>query len=359
MHPGPLGGVFDGVVQQDPRHLLQLVPAAGDGDALVDVIAQLPPGLEGHRLEPQRRVHHGVGQIHRDHGGLQPPVVGPGQGQHILHQPLHPPAGPADVVHIRLLVRLNRRLLHQVRRGQNHRQGRFQLMGRVGQEPALLVQGPGHRPGGQARQQIAAPQQHRQGRYAYNQAHFHHRPEGGVLLGGVGEGDAGIQRPVGPEIPQMIAAQDAGGIPLLQAGSDDLRHGVLVVQPVIAAAGQAHGAAGGHVRHKAGGGGPLPGQGGVIPPGLDHLHEPLVHGALHGGPAGHQHPHEHRQQHRRHHGHVDGHDLPAKAADHASTSRKYPTIRRVRMVTAECRWVSFRRRKLIYTSTLLSSASES
>ena len=105
----------------------------------------------------------------------------------------------------------------QLRRGQDHRQGRFQLVGGVGDKLLLLLPGLLHRLHREARQPVAYPcqqQQRRQGYPAHPQQQAAH---GGLLLGAVGEGQAHRQCPGLAHIPQGVVLQNPLPALLLQS----------------------------------------------------------------------------------------------------------------------------------------------
>ena len=244
-------GVFYGVVQQDGHGLLQLLPVAPHQKSRRNVVGQRVSRLIRHRLEPQGHIGRRVRQVRRGirQAGIAP--LHPGQCEHILHQLLHPAGLGADVVHILPLLRRGA-LLQQLCGGQDHRQGRFQLVAGVGQKLLLLRPCPVHRAGHGTTEHIAAGEQHRQRREADKKAAGQQTAEGGLLQRAVGKGDAGGQQPLLPQIAQVVRRQHA--LPALrrQRGGDDLRQRLLVRQIVVAVAGDADGAAGIDLRHKAG-----------------------------------------------------------------------------------------------------------
>ena len=129
-HRRPRRRIFHGVIQQDIRQAAQLHGAAPHCQLRLDVVAKLPAALKGHRLKGQGTLQHRVRQIYSVQG-LLCPALRPGQGQHILHQGLHPQGFGANPLHILfglLRIPLSSR---QLRRGKDHRQRCFQLMGRI------------------------------------------------------------------------------------------------------------------------------------------------------------------------------------------------------------------------------------
>ena len=82
------GGVFHRIIQQDIQQLVQLLPVAGQGHAILDVILQGMPRFKGHRLKPQGGIGDQITEIHRGEGG-GPAALCPGKHQHILHQRPH------------------------------------------------------------------------------------------------------------------------------------------------------------------------------------------------------------------------------------------------------------------------------
>ena len=165
-------GVFHGVVQQDIHQLIQLLAVAGQGQAVLNVVFQRVSRLERHRLEPQCGVRHQIAEIQRRKGRGGPAALRPGEGQHILHQLLHPAGFRQNVVHIPLLLSAGR-LLQQIGGGQDHRQGGFQLVTGVGDKLLLILPRPHHRAGDEAAQQPADSQQHQQRAQPDQQAHLH------------------------------------------------------------------------------------------------------------------------------------------------------------------------------------------
>ena len=83
------GGILHRVVQQDIQQLIQLLPVAGQGHIVLDVILQGMSRFKGHRLEPQGGIGDQITEIHRDEGD-SPAALCPGKRQHILHQRPHP-----------------------------------------------------------------------------------------------------------------------------------------------------------------------------------------------------------------------------------------------------------------------------
>ena len=73
-----VGGVFDGIVQQDPQQLLQLRRVALQNDILLNMIAQRMAGFIGHRFKAQRRIHHQIAEIHRGKLGEPLGIFGAG-----------------------------------------------------------------------------------------------------------------------------------------------------------------------------------------------------------------------------------------------------------------------------------------
>ena len=215
-------GVFDGVVQQDGHRLSQLLPVAPHRQVRRDVVGQGMACLEGHRFEPQGGVRRDVGKVRRRVRQVRAAALHPGQGQHILHQPLHAVGLGADVIHILLLLR-QRGLVQQLRRGQHHRQGRFQLMAGIGQELLLLLPRTGHRPRHRTAEHIAAGEQHRQRHKSDEQAAGQQAAEGSLLQRAVGKGDAGGQKPHAPQIAQVVVRQHALVLLSRQGGGDDVR----------------------------------------------------------------------------------------------------------------------------------------
>ena len=313
-----LGRILHGVIQQDTRQTLQSIPVAGDLQPLVDGVQQPPSGFKHHRLEPQGGVRHHVRQIHLGEGRLPPDTLRPEQGQHLLHQLLHPPGLRPDVLHIRLLL-CRGGLRQQIGGGQDHRQGRFQLMAGVGQEALLLLPRPLHRPGSHTGEQVAAPQQHHQRRQCDQQQIPRHGPQRRLLQCTVGEGDADGESAVIAQIAQMIVRQQAALLLLGQAFLYQ-RQQVLLTDLIVAAAHDPHRTAGIDLRHEAGLA--VLAVVALAPQGLLQL----PGAALLQTAAGREHhPGEYRRQHQRHKQHTDAHDLPPKPADHtahAPTSRQ-------------------------------------
>ena len=165
--------------------------------------------LKGHRFEGQGAVLRRLGEGGLAKDGALGQVVRPGQGQHLLHQPLHllglgedvvrPPGGPL----------LQGQGGEELRVGENHRQRCFQLVGGVGEELALLAPGPLHglcRPPGQDDRH---PQQQQKGRQGNAQIRAHHLPEHGPLHGHVHKGQPPVKAVVPPEIAEAVALDHA------------------------------------------------------------------------------------------------------------------------------------------------------
>ena len=277
--------------------------------------------LVGHRLEPEGGVRRRVRQVRRGVRQVFAAPIHPGQGEHILHQTLHAAGLGPDVVHILLLLRRGA-LLQQLRRGQDHRQGRFQLVAGVGQELLLLLPRAVHRARHRAAEHIAAGEQHRQRRQADEQAAGQQAAEGGLLQRTVGKGDAGGQQPRLPQVAQVVLRQHALVAVRRKGGGDDIHQRRLVRQVVVAVAGDTDGAAGVDLRHEAGH--PLLSRLGqvVAAAGLEHLLQLLLDAAGDDGPGGEVHGGEYRQQDAEHHAHIQADDLPAQSADHAVTSSR-------------------------------------
>ena len=195
-------------------------------------------------------------------------------------------------------------------------------MAGIRQELLLLLPRTAHRARHRAAEHIAAHEQHRQRRKADEQTAGQQAAEGGLLQRAVGKGDAGGQQPRLPQIAQMVLRQHALVTVRRQGGGDNIHQRLLVRQVVVAVAGDADGAAGIDLRHEAGDA--LPSRLGrvVAAAGLEHLLQLVLHATGDAGPGGEVHGGEHRQQYAEYHAHIQADDLPAKSADHASTSSR-------------------------------------
>ena len=186
-------------------------------------------------------------------------------------------------------------------------------MAGVREELLLILPCSGHGTGDEPAQQPTQSQQHQQRAAADQQADAHQRPQRSLLKGTVHKGDADTQQALLPVVAHMLLGQhtafSAGG----QCLGHQLRQGIPVLQIVVIAAGDADGAAGQHLRHKAG-------QPDIGCAGLYRL--PQLMGIAFGnvGLGKVVHTGEHRQQYHCRHQHGDAGDLPAQLADHASTS---------------------------------------
>lgn len=326
------GAVLDGIVQQNGDHLPQLLPVSQHRHVPGQVLPQGLARLKGHRLEGQCAVRRHVGEGHRLHHRRADGVVRTGQCQHLLHQGFHAPGLGADVVAPPGGPVGQVRRLEHLRVGEDHRQRRFQLMGGVGEELALLAPGPLHRPGGPAGQEDGHAQKQQQRRRADLKIGAHHLPQGGLLHGHVHKGQLLIQSVVLAEITQVVAVDGALRPVLGEAVGDDGGQLLRVLQIGVGTAGDIgavraadllphlHGEVG-QLDH------PVPqvqpdvrpgqGVGGALPQHpLEHLPADDLDVLLGGGVGG----EEHHRQHRRHHDHAHGHKFYLQFTDHGQNT---------------------------------------
>ena len=208
-------------------------------------------------------------------------------------------------------------------------------MGGVGEELALLLPGLFHRSGGPAGQHDGDGQQQEKGGHGDLDVGAHHLLKGGLLHGGVHEGDLLEQAVVLPEVAQVIGAQ---GPLLLLLGQALLQHGAQLLGPLEVAVRAArdiggiiaavvlpehHGEVWQHHFLAAdvqpqvrllGGHGPVAG---VFP---DHPLEHLVAEDLQILPGGEEDGHQHHAQHHHDQRHADHHEFQLQFADHPHTS---------------------------------------
>ena len=189
-------------------------------------------------------------------------------------------------------------------------------MAGVGDKLLLILPRPHHGTGDEAAQQPTDAQQHQQRRAADQQADPHQRPEGGLLKGAVHKSDADGQGAVLPVKAHVPGCQHAALAAVGQRLGDGGQQRVLVVQIVVAAAGDADGAAGQHLRQKAG-------KPGVGHAGLHRLLQLIGIAVSNVGPGEEVHPGEHRQQHQGGHRHDNAGDLPAQLPDHDAASSSW------------------------------------
>ena len=312
--------VLHGVVQQHCQRLPQPGAVAPNGQSGGDVVLQQMPGFKGHRLEPQGGGDSHLGHVRRGIRQGARALLGAEQGEHVLHQRAHAAALRLNVVDIRLLLRRGA-APQQIRRGQDHRQGRFQLMAGVGQELLLLRPRRSHRLCHHAGQQIAAQEQHHQRHASHQRAGAQQRPQGRVFQIGVGKGDGGGGIARLPQVAQVVFVQRAGIRRPVQGGGDDVRQPRLVAEIIVAVARHADGAAAVDLRHEAGDA-VHPRLADAVVPLLQRLIQLLLHVLPVVVPGDEEHGGEHHQQHQRDQQHVGGHHLPAEMADHDSTSRQ-------------------------------------
>ena len=111
-----IGSCTNGRIQ-DIRQAAQLHSAAPHCQLRLDVVAKLPAALKGHRLKGQGTLQHRVRQVYSVQGLLCPALHPQGFG-----------ANPLHILFGLLRIPLSSR---QLRRGKDHRQRCFQLMGRI------------------------------------------------------------------------------------------------------------------------------------------------------------------------------------------------------------------------------------
>ena len=150
------------------------------------------PRLKGHRLKGEQTALDQLAQIHLSGMGGQPGAVRLGQEQQVLHQSLHLPCLLLGVAQpLGLAVHRVRRVgQHNAGIGQDHRKRRFQLMGGVGDELALLLPGLFHRPEGQGGQKQTDEEKGGHGQQPDEQAGEEEGAQSAALPGQIGKGDA-------------------------------------------------------------------------------------------------------------------------------------------------------------------------
>ena len=344
-HRGIGGSVLGCVVQQNVRHLLQVLLAALDKEVFLHIAFQRQPLLKIHRLERQQGVAHQLAEIQTGKNHVLPAVIHPRQLQQTFHQSPHLVGHGHDAVHepaARLFVVL--RLLQKLRVGQNHRQGCFQLMRGVRYELALLVPRRLHRLHRPPCQQEGQPQKYGEAQHADEDTGIRQTAHGGKLAGHIHKDD-GLPEGRGALLKaQAVVLQDAGLVVGIQREGDDLLNGLRVRQVIVAAK------AGGQLAHgvdtyieigKLRLSGKFPRTAGIGAILHDALHHPdaLLFQIIAGKVEQHT---ENRQHHNGDDGHIDADEFDSQSANHPSaTSRRYPRRRTASMRTLELMALSF------------------
>ena len=237
------GAVLGGVVQKDGEEATELLPVAGDGEGGGHVPGEGLACLKGHGLEGQGAVLREVGEVHVRHGGLSLGVLGPGEGQHLLHQSLHLPGLGEDVVPPAALPLREVGGFQHLGVGEDDGEGGLQLVGGVREELALLPPGPLHRPGDPQAQKEAGPRQEKKAQKADAEVGGHHLPQGGGLQGDVHKGDLGVEAVILPEVAEGVAGEGALVLLLGKAVRQDGGESVGILQARVGAAGHIDGGA--------------------------------------------------------------------------------------------------------------------
>ena len=136
--------------------------------------------------------------------------------------------------------------------GQDHRKGRFQLVGGVGNELGLLLPGPFRGPGGPSGQQKAHQEKDGEAAQPDEHAVSFQGPEGAVFAGHVGKDDVFAPAVVYPVVPEAVVFQQACDLTAVQRALHDIRQKLRVreivvtgpVDPYAAEEGDAHGEVG-------------------------------------------------------------------------------------------------------------------
>ena len=237
------GAVLGGVIQKDGEEAAELFPVAGDGEGGGHVPGEGLACLEGHGLEGESAVLGQVREVHVRHGGLPLGVLGPGEGQHLLHEGLHLPGLGEDVVPPAALPLRQVRPFQHLGVGEDDGEGGLQLVGGVREELALLPPGPLHRPGDPEAQKEAGPRQEKKAQKADAEVGGHHLPQGGGLQRDVHKGDLGVEAVILPEVAEGVAGEGALVLLLGQAVRQDGGEGVGILQARVGAAGHIDGGA--------------------------------------------------------------------------------------------------------------------
>ena len=316
-----------------------------DKEVFLHIAFQRQTLLKIHRLEGEQGVAYQLAEIQAGKDHILPAVVHPRQLQQTFHQAPHLTGHGHNAVHepaARLFVVL--RLLQKLRVGQNHRQGRFQLVGSIRHELSLLVPRRLHRLHRPPCQQEGQPQEHGKAQHADEDTGIRQTAHGGKFAGHIHKDD-GLAEGRGAFLKaQAVVLQDTGVLAGIQRQGDDLLNGLRVRQVIIAA--------------KAGGQlaqgidayieirelrlpGKFPRAAGIGAILHDALHHPdaLLFQIIAGKVEQHT---ENRQHHNGDDGHIDADEFDSQSANHPSaTSRRYPKRRTASMRTLELMALSF------------------
>ena len=314
-------GILPGVVQQYFRHLLQALGIAPNPDSRGDLLRQYQPPLKKQCLHGQGGLQHKLAQIHPGEGQICLLTVGTGQLQHLLHQRAHLPGHSQDALlkcfPAGLLVFPT---LQQLRVGDDHRQGRFQLMGGIRQKLLLLLPRRVHRADGPPGQKQAQPQKTGKAQKPHQNRVFQEIAQGGALTGQIHKHQCGALL-AGKAGKAKVLLLQHPVFPLLCHLHHGLQHALL--RQLIETSGGIHNSALGiQIEDKIGQLHLLPAiVGKSVVPGR---HGQRAHGLEGGllqiipGEAVKQ-PQNHNQQHRQH-GHVDDHKFYPQLSDQSSAT---------------------------------------
>ena len=315
--------VLPGIVQENVRRLPQVLLAAPEGDARLDIRCQGQACLEEHRLEGENRIADQLAEIHLGEDQISLAAVGPGQVQHLFNELAHLPGHGEDVdgeLAAAFLVEI--RAVQKLCVGHDDRQRGFQLVRGVRHKLPLLLPRLFHRLYRPPGQQPADEEKHGEAQCPDEKTGLDEVGEGCLFAGHIRKGDA---LPVGGDtaaVPQTVIRKDPYPVPgAVHIGNQGLQ--IVLVGEVVVPHSRGHVSRLVQVQHKKGQLHPIRRISGPFGPKGSGRHR-LEHGhalGLQVLPGEVVHQGEDTGQHHRDDQHVDADELQPQLPDHSATSR--------------------------------------